>query len=287
MPNAGDQLGPSFFIIGAAKAATTTLWSLLSEHAEVFMPEVKEPNYLLGGRWARHGLGWYQSLFDAGAGARHRGDASPGYSMFPMFPGVPERAAALFPEAKMIYMIRHPVRRMVSHWTQATTAGYEHRPLEEALVWASAYYFTSCYGLQLSRWAQAYPKDALLVLRSEDLAQDPAGTLGRALAHLGLPPDWRPTDVSRRTNATEGKFRAPPQVRMTSGALRGAGLERAAVRLTKRTQVKERIRLVRPYHCSELKLHEDLERRLLDCFQADFRVLREFVGDEMDLYGFA
>ena len=40
---------PSFFIIGAAKAATTTVWSLLNEHPDVFMPERKEPNYLLGG----------------------------------------------------------------------------------------------------------------------------------------------------------------------------------------------------------------------------------------------
>ena len=62
------QVRPTFLIIGAAKAATTTLWSQLSEHPDVFVPQVKEPNYLLGGSWAARGLSWYESLFEDGAG---------------------------------------------------------------------------------------------------------------------------------------------------------------------------------------------------------------------------
>jgi hypothetical protein len=280
-------VAPSLIIIGAAKAATTALWSTLREHPEVFFPAQKETNYLLGGRWSREGPDWYESLFAPGASVRHRGEASPSYSMFPMFRGVPERAAALAPDARIIYMIRSPVRRMVSHWAQATAAGHEHRPLTEAVVWGSPYYFSSCYGLQLSRWAKAFPPDALLVVRSEDLAEAPGNTLDRVLHHLGLDPGWRPHDVNRRVNALDSKLRVPRPVRRVSGVLRGAGLERAAVGLAKRTPVKKRIGLVRPFPRSELELPREIEDALTDCFRSDFRLLRELVGGDLDLYDLA
>jgi hypothetical protein len=278
---------PTFLIIGSAKAATTTLWSILNQHPDVFVPELKEPNYLLGGTWASRGRSWYESLFADGAGVRHRGEASPAYSMFPMFPGVPERAAELVPEVRIIYMIRHPVRRMVSHWTQATTAGHEHRPLQDALVWASAYHFTSCYGLQLSRWAKAFPLEALLVLRSEDLDSDPEGSIDRVLEHLRLDRGWRPTVTEMRENASTRKPRSPRPVIRAAGALRGAGLERAAQWLAKRTPFKERAGLLRPYRPSELELDPAHAEALLECFRADFGLLRQLVGPELDLYGLA
>jgi hypothetical protein len=278
---------PTFLIIGAAKAATTALWTTLQEHPEIFFPAQKETNYLLGGRWSTRGAEWYESLFAPGNSARHRGEASPSYSMFPMFRGVPDRAAALVPKARVIYMIRSPVRRMVSHWAQATAAGYEHRPMAEAVVWGSPYYFSSCYGLQLSRWAEAYPSDALMVVRSEDLAADPEATIDRVLGHLGLELGWRPADVNRRVNTLDGKARAPRPLRAVSGMLRGAGLERAAVGLTKRTPRKQRIGLVRPYSDAELELPDDIEAALTECLRPDFHLLRSLVGDDLDLYGLA
>jgi hypothetical protein len=278
---------PTFFIIGAAKAATTALWTTLQEHPDVFFPGRKETNYLLGGAWSSRGPGWYESLFAPGGSARHRGEASPSYSMFPMFRGVPDRAAELSPEARIIYMIRSPVRRMISHWAQATAAGHEHRPLAEAVVWGSAYYFSSCYGLQLSRWARAYPSEALLVVRSEDLAAQPEPTLDRVLTHLGLESGWRPTNVNQRLNVLDDKLRAPVAVRRVSGILRGAGWERAAAGVAKRTPGKERMRLVRPYSSAELDLPAEIGAALTECFRQDFALLRRLVGDDLDLYGLA
>jgi hypothetical protein len=278
---------PTFFIIGAAKAATTALWTTLQEHPDVFFSAQKETNYLLGGEWSSRGPEWYESLFVPGDSVRHRGEASPSYSMFPMFRGVPERAIALVPEARIIYMIRSPVRRMISHWAQATAAGHEHRPLAEAVVWGSAYYFSSCYGLQLSRWAKVYPSQSLLVVRSEDLAAEPESTMDRVLTHLGLDPGWRPADVNRRLNTLDGKLRVPRPVRTVSGVLRGAGLERAAVGVAKRTPRKQRLGLVRSYSDAELELPADIEAALAECFRTDFRLLRSLVGDELDLYGLA
>lgn len=278
---------PSFLIIGAAKAATSTVWSILGEHPDVFLPEVKEPNYFLEHIAASRGLAWYESLYDSAGDARHRGESSNGYSMFPIFRGVPERAAALVPDARIIYIIRHPVRRMVSQWIQFTTAGYEHRPLHEALVYGTPYYFTSCYGLQLSRWARVFPHDALLVVRSEDLMTSPGPTIERVLAHLGLDTGWRPSDVAMRKNESKYKVRSPRPVRRVSGALRGVGLEGAAAAVARRTEFRARAGLFQPYRASEVELDPMLDEALLECFRADLEVLRKMVGSEMDLYGLA
>jgi hypothetical protein len=275
---------PSFFIIGSVKAATTTVWSILGEHPSVFFPAVREPNYLT---YAEQGQGWYEALYEHAGSATQRGDASPSYSMFPLFTDVPERAAALVPDARIIYMIRHPVRRMVSQWVQNTTAGHEHRPLEEAVVRGSVYYFASCYGLQLSRWAEVFPRKALLVLRAEDLAADADATIDRILAHLGLPAGWRPSNPKLHANASDTKARTPSPVRRISGALRGAGFERAAWHLTRRTPLKERAGLVRRFAESDLALPREVEAALLKCFRADFGILRGFLDDEVDLYGVA
>lgn len=275
---------PSFFIVGAVKAATTTIWSILGEHPSVFFPAVREPNYLT---YAQRGRSWYEALYEPAGSAAHRGDASPSYSMFPLVTAVPERAAAMVPDARIIYMIRHPVRRMVSQWVQNTTAGHEHRPLPEALVRGSDYYFASCYGLQLSRWAEAFPREALLVLRAEDLAVNADATIDRLLAHLGLPTGWRPTNPNLHANTSDSKARIPAPVRRLSGALRGAGFEQAAWRMTRRTPLKQRARLVRRFADSELCLPGEVEAALLRCFRADFGVLRDFLGAEVDLYGVA
>ncbi|MFL5822273.1 MAG: sulfotransferase family protein, partial [Solirubrobacteraceae bacterium] len=121
---------PTFLIIGAQKAASTALWRMLTEHPDVFIPEMKETDFLLGTDQSGRGRAWYESLYEAAGEARHRGDASPSYSMFPFFRGVPERAAELVPEARIIYIIRHPVKRMISHWMNATSIGNEYRTIE-------------------------------------------------------------------------------------------------------------------------------------------------------------
>lgn len=257
---------------------------MLREHPSVYFPDVKEPNYLTYPGGSRS---WYESLYEAAGGAVHRGDASPSYSMFPIFAGVPERAAALVPGARIIYMIRHPVRRMVSHWVQATAAGHEHRALEEALVWCSMYYASSCYGMQLARWAEAFHREAVLVLRTEDLQADPESVIERILRHLELDAGWRPANPALRANTVDGKFRTPHALVRASGALRGAGFDQAAWRLSRRSPFKHRAGLMRPFDESELRLQPELEAALLKCFRADFRLLRELLGDDVDLYGIA
>lgn len=274
---------PTFLVIGAQKAATTTIWGWLRQHPDVYLPVVKETNHLLDvGTWDR-GLGWYESLFAGGAGHRHRGDVSPAYTMFPLFRHAPERAAEVVPGARLVYLVRHPVDRMVSAWAQLVGAGFEHRDLADALLHEAHYTHASMYGLQLDRWLAHHAREDLLVLRSDDLAVDPDGLLDRLLSHLGLPTGWRPDDAGRAWNRTDQKQTVPRPVRRLGRTVRAAGFTRAAHALGPEGRVGRRV--ARPLRFSPLD--PGLAADLADVFRADFVRLRQIVGDEMDLWGLA
>lgn len=110
--------GPTFFIVGAAKAATTALSSLLTLHPEAAIVRGKEPHFFSRDETYGRGMKWYGSLFD---GAQQRvaiGDASTSYSRIRYHPNVISRIKRHVPRAKIIYMVRHPLDRMEAAYVE-------------------------------------------------------------------------------------------------------------------------------------------------------------------------
>ena len=80
---------PNFLIIGTMKGGTTSLYHYLGQHPEVFMTATKELHYFVAEKNLTRGASWYESNFrDAGA-ARAVGEASPDYTKYPLYRGVP------------------------------------------------------------------------------------------------------------------------------------------------------------------------------------------------------
>ena len=107
---------PDFLIIGAAKSATTTLYEYLTRQQAIFMSPEKEPCYFSHDDVYAKGEDWYRSLF---AGARDDqicGEASTTYSRWPQYPHAAERIARAIPQARFIYVMRHPVERIYSFY---------------------------------------------------------------------------------------------------------------------------------------------------------------------------
>jgi sulfotransferase family protein len=277
---------PTFVIIGAQKAATTSLHYYLSAHPDVYIPPFKETNFFAAeGNW-QLGLDWYRSQFaPAGqAGAVQVGDVSPGYTMFPYFAGVPERMASVLPDARLIYVLREPVARTHSSYLQGLTDGLEHRPLEEALF-DGRYLLVSCYALQLEQYLEHFDRAQLLVLRAEDLEARPSETFGRLLDFLGLDPGAAAGDFKERYNVSTGKRVPKRRTRAAEGALRRLGSETLASRL--REAGRGAPAWSRPLRPEELELDPDLRERLRRCFIADAQRLRAIVGPDLDLWGLA
>ena len=114
---------PNFLVIGAQKSATTTLCDLFSQHPDVYISNPKEPHFFAKNEVYAKGWDWYKKLFSNAGKAKAIGEGSTGYTMHVVFPNAPSRISRDLPNAKLIYIVRHPIRRIESDWKQRTLWG--------------------------------------------------------------------------------------------------------------------------------------------------------------------
>ena len=181
---------PNLIIIGAMKCATSSLHYYLGLHPEIWMSREKEINFFSFDDHWRRGRNWYRTHFRNGYTIN--GEASPSYTWYPRRPHAPSRMHALIPEARLIYLVRDPLARIVSHYLHACSVGNEQRPLEEALddLRDNFYLYPSFYHLQLERYLRFYHPERVLVVQAETLRDRRAETLRRIFRFLGVCEDF-------------------------------------------------------------------------------------------------
>lgn len=178
---------PTFIVVGGMKCGTTSLYRYLRLHPEIGMPAEKELAFFVDAwNWDR-GRSWYRRQFDPQA--RIRGEASPQYTCFPKYRRVPERMHALVPEAKLIYVVRDPVDRLLSHYRHNAALGGEPYPLAEAIhLPERSYLAQSRYHFQLQQYLRYYDREAFLIVDQRDLRHRRRETLREVFAFVGADP---------------------------------------------------------------------------------------------------
>jgi hypothetical protein len=215
MLTTSTQVLPNLFIVGAAKSGTTSLHNYLDAHPDICMSAPKEPGTFAATVW-REKLGEYAGMF-SDPEAAIRGDSSTRYSTYPVVQGIPERIASKCPDARLIYVVRDPIDRIVASWVQGFTTLYEHRTLNAVLADldqpANRFVAASRYATQLERWLEHFDHGQILVIDQTELRDNRHETLLGALEFLGVRPEVPPV-TDREFNTTDVK------VRMTPTALR-------------------------------------------------------------------
>ena len=195
---------PDFLILGAQKAGTTALYAYLRWHPQITGPSFKEVSFF--DRHYARGERWYRAHLPV----RRKGvvgEASPSYLFHPL---APERVARMLPNARLIALLRNPVDRAFSHYQHEVALGREQLSFEEALAredermegevermlrdaayfshawWNYTYAARGRYAEQLERWFEAFPREQVLVLLTDELAADTAGAYRRVLDFLGV-----------------------------------------------------------------------------------------------------
>ncbi|MGD8276860.1 MAG: sulfotransferase [Gemmatimonadota bacterium] len=197
---------PNLIIIGAQKCGTTSLHHYLGLHPDISMSRKKELHYFTGKLGWSLGEDWYRSWFDPGKPVR--GESSPGYTNFPVFTGVPERMHAHLPDARLIFMVRDPVQRTLSHYRHMVAERKEDRPLAEVLRDPGEQYTRrSQYHFQLEQYLPYYDLDRILVVQQETLLADRAGTLAHIFEWLGVDPSYRSLRFHYRRHRSDRKRR--------------------------------------------------------------------------------
>lgn len=220
-----------FAVIGAMKAMTTSLLTTLAGHPGIAVSSIKETQYFVAETGHRLGPDWYRSLWSHAKPDQLRGEASPQYTFFPHYDGVPQRFAAEAAGAKVVYLVRDPVERTLSHYRHAVGRGVEARNLREAVLTDARYLLPSHYALQLDQWLRVVPDSDVLVVDAGELAAEPAKALARICAHVGADPALAPSELARENVADEiGRLRpvAARLGRMPKVRRVGRGLRRCA-----------------------------------------------------------
>jgi len=213
------EVWPNFFLVGAAKAGTTSIYTYLSRHPKVFFPKVKEPHFFTQVRAAPElqflieAVGKrsaYLRLYGGAAGHSVIGDASPSYLWHPE---VPQRIRAEVPEAKIAIILRDPVERAYSHYLMDYREGAQNMPFYEALVddmqrpakgWGVSYlyYELGLYAEQVQRYLEAFRPERVKVLMFEDFRRDSRAVLRELGDFLGLDPGpFAAIDATRKYNS--------------------------------------------------------------------------------------
>lgn len=230
------RLWPDFLILGTQRGGTTSLFRYLEAHPDVVASSRKELHYF-DYQFAR-GSGWYRGHFPLesrrrahlrqGHAAFLTGEASPYYLACPQ---APRRAAATVPGARLIALLRHPVDRAWSHYRMIRWQGKETLSFEEAIEaeperlrgeearlraddgyysythQTFSYLARGLYLRQIQDWLMFYPREQMLLLKSEDFYRDPARVYDRLCRFLDLP-EWQPREF-KKFNEQSGKTMLP------------------------------------------------------------------------------
>ncbi|MGH7541220.1 MAG: sulfotransferase domain-containing protein [Gemmatimonadota bacterium] len=181
---------PNLLVVGAMKSGTTSLHHYLSLHPEIFMSEDKEPTFFTVEKNWHRGVSWYSSLFPSDEPVR--GESSPDYTKFPAIDGVPERIHSVVPDTRIVYLVREPVERVVSHYIDAFSFGRVHKPIDRELANFEDHHFVNCsrYHMQLEQYLEHFERDRILVITSEALRAARQATMRAVFEFLGVDPSF-------------------------------------------------------------------------------------------------
>jgi hypothetical protein len=230
---------PAAYLIGAAKSATTTLANALELHPRIALGRIKEPNFFSHPASFREGWDWYSGLYADARPDQLALDASTGYTQWPHFPDAAARLHHYAPEARLIYLMRHPVDRAYSHyvhrWSKERYPGRPFEvPFEEYITEDPLCVDCSDYRAQIQTYLQFFPNESLLCLFTADLESDPMRELQRICQFLDIDPSpLLLPNLTAQGNRADEFLESRIRIRLTDQVKAIPGVDRLLRRLPK------------------------------------------------------
>ncbi|MFW9820739.1 MAG: sulfotransferase domain-containing protein, partial [Candidatus Thorarchaeota archaeon] len=207
---------PDFLIIGGQRCGTTFYYNCLKQHPNIKTSLRRKEIHFFDNNFHR-GLLWYKSYFPTLSSKyfykyilSHNiitGEASPYYILHPL---VPSRVKSIIPNVKIIILLRNPVSRAYSHYNHEVRRGIEKLSFENAIkrekenidkelkkIMENEHYYSyvfrnysyitrGIYISQIKNWMEVFPKDQFLIIKSEDLFENPRDVMRKSFKFLNL-----------------------------------------------------------------------------------------------------
>ena len=236
------EVMPNFFIVGAGKAGTTSLYSYLRRHPDVYMSPIKEPHWFSTVKphpeqkaYAVTSEKEYLDLFKGWRGEKAIGEASTSYLWDDEEPA---RIRHNVPDAKIIVVLRELVSPASSHYLMGTRVGIQELPFYEAIKedyekLEKGWYISHLYvelGMnceQISRFLDWFDRERLLMMFFEDVISDTDAALTSVASFVEID-----TDAAYGGQTFEKQNpHATPRIGILRPALDNEGIRRLGQRL--------------------------------------------------------
>jgi hypothetical protein len=265
-----DQRTPDFLIVGAMKCGTTTLAEQLGAQPGVFMTKPKEPFFFSNDDVFERGLDWYADLFAKAECGDIKGEASTHYTMLPTYPDTIARLKAAVPAPKLIYVLRNPVQRALSH--------YKHEWIERRITCDATTAFDrhpelidyGRFAMQLEPFVKVFGCDAIKVTSLELLKTDRDEEFARLGRHIGMTTTARWRDDLKAKNVSSQRSRKLPLHRLLVSHPLSIKLRRSLVP----KWLDQHIRLARTPPAQD-KLPASVSQKIMDIHRIEHKAFLE------------
>lgn len=210
---------PNFFIVGAPKSGTTSLYNYLDHHPEVFMSAVKEPNFFSYDDTVKQNLYYkergieklsdYEKLFETVSGQKIIGEASVSYLFYE---SVPNKIKNLVNQPKILMLLRNPVDRAYSHYFMDYKLRYVNDSFENvvykktvnknAALHFQQYIELGLYYEQVKRYVDAFGKSNVKIYLYEDLTDNINALIADLYQFLDIDQSYIP-NLEKKYNSYE------------------------------------------------------------------------------------
>lgn len=273
---------PNFFIIGAMKAATSSLHDQLAAIDGVFMSDPKELYFFSDDPVFAKGIGWYASHFESAGPADVCGESTTHYAKLPTYPHTVDRIAAAIDDPRFIYVMRHPVDRLLSQYTHMWLQREVTVPFAQAIDGAVPELVEySRYTYQLRPFFERFGAESVLPVFFDRVRTAGTDELQRVAQFIGIEAcvEWN-HDIGANNVSAERL----QQSNLRNSIKKLPGYE--AVRSLVPEQTVERVRdRWRP--SDRPMLTDEQTSRVVEVFDADLAVLGSWLGVHLDVESFS
>ena len=279
-----------FFIVGAPKAGTTSLYHYLNEHPQVEMSSQKEPDYFSDAAIQEQGMYYgknridteekYNTLFNTQKKDVIFGEGSVSYLFYP---NVAQDIKAYNPIAKIIIMLRNPIDRAFSHYLMDYRLGLVSDSFEDIInkkskhknahLFYQQYIKVGEYAVQLKRYFDIFDKENILLIDYEDFKSDVTGTVNSVYSFLNVSAEFS-ADVNKKHNTF-----TMPKNKLIRFMYSFVVIRNILSFIFPKNMVKA-VRLILFRKNKKPKLLEETRNQLKHYFSNDVRLLESIIGKD-------
>ena len=224
-----QQKSPDFFIVGAPKCGTTSLYKYLKGHPEIYLPEKKELHFFSAESIKKNAEGpgdkeaiskicsdvdAYKAQFDNCPSNKIAGDVSPSYLYYY---DVASSIKQFSPNAKIVIVLRNPAKKAFSQWSHMLRSGQESLSFRDGLkeepkrvsnAWNDMWHYIegSRYARGVRHYLEVFGEERVKIILFEEMVDNTDSILAALFNFLGVDPSVK-LDTATVHNEGAGKSR--------------------------------------------------------------------------------